>query len=197
MTGRRASAGYTLIEATFAIALGITLGAIASPQLLAAVDEARTAGGVRYMTTRLQQARMEAVVRSTDVGLQFVAVPGGFSYGVYVDGNGNGIRTTEIQRGVDRRIAAVEQLSDRVSGVEFGVLPGLPPVDAGSLAPGSDPIKLGASNILTFTPLGTSSSGSLYVLGRRSSQYVIRIVGETGKARVLKFDARTRQWKPS
>ena len=100
--------------------------------------------------------------------MQFVQTSRGYAYEVYVDGNGNGVRTRDIQRGEDQRIGSVEHLSDHFAGVDFGVLPGLPPVDAGSAAPGTDPIKLGASSILTFTPLGTSSSGSLYLRGRRN-----------------------------
>jgi hypothetical protein len=57
-------------------------------------------------------------------------------------------------------------------------------------------VKLGSSNLLTFTPMGTSSSGTLYVLGRRNLQYAIRVYGETGKVRALRFDSQTRQWKP-
>ena len=138
---------------------------------------------------------MEAVKRSADVALQFVQTSQGYTYTVYVDGNGNGIRTLDIQRGEDPRLSSVEHLDDNFAGVDFGVLPGLPPVDAGSAAPGTDPIKLGSSSILTFTAVGTSSSGSLYLRGQRNLQYVIRILGETGKTRVLKFDQRARQWK--
>lgn len=189
--------GYSLLEVMFALALSVTLSAVAGAQLIDSVDELRAAGAVRYLSTRLQQARMEAVMRSTDVALQFVQIPGGYTYASYTDGNGNGVRTRDIQGGADPRIGPVERLADQFVGVDFGVLPGLPPVDAGSAPPGTDPIKLGSSNILTFTALGTSSSGSLYLRGRRNAQYVIRIFGETGKTRVLKFDARAQQWKPS
>jgi hypothetical protein len=44
--------------------------------------------------------------------------------------------------------------------------------------------------------MGTSSTGSLYIRGRGTAQYVIRVMGETGRVHVLKFNARTRQWKP-
>jgi type II secretory pathway pseudopilin PulG len=189
--------GYTLIELMFALALSLTMGAVAAPQLLAAVEDARAAGAVRYVATKLQQTRMEAIVRSTDVGWQFVASAGKYAYTPYVDGNGNGIRTRDIQEGIDRPIGAGECLTDRFTGVDFGVVDGLPGVDSSGAPPGTDPIKLGASNILTFTALGTSSSGSVYVRGRRNVQYVIRIFGETGRVRVLKFDSRARQWKPA
>jgi type II secretory pathway pseudopilin PulG len=191
------SHGYTLIELMFALGLSVTLGAVATPQLLTTVDDVRAAGAVRYLNTKLQRARMEAVVRSADVGLQFVAAGNGYTVTAYRDGNGNGIRTRDIQRGVDLPIGSLDRLPDLFAGVDFGALPGLPSVDPGGTPPGSDPIRLGSSNILTFTPLGTASSGSLYVRGRRNSQYVVRVIGETGKTRVLKFDAVSQQWKPS
>jgi type II secretory pathway pseudopilin PulG len=186
---------YSLLELVFVAALSVTAGAAAAPLFLAALDDVRATGAVRYMSTRLHQVRMEAVNRSADVGMQFVATSKGYAYAVYVDGNGNGVRTLDIHRGEDRRLGSVEQLSDNFAGVDFGVLPGLPPVDAGSAVPGTDPIKLGSSGILTFTAKGTASSGSLYLRGRRRLQYVIRILGETGKTRVLKFDERAHQWK--
>jgi Type II transport protein GspH len=191
------SQGYSVLELMFAAALSVTVGAAAGPLLLAAVDDVRATGAVRYLATRLQQARMEAVGRSADVGVQFVPTADGYAYTVYVDGNGDGVRTRDIVRGLDQPIGSVERLSDHFAGIDFGVLADLPPVDAGSAAPGTDPIKLGSSSILTFTPLGTSSSGSLYLRGRRNLQFVIRILGETGKTRVLKFDSRAHQWKPS
>jgi prepilin-type N-terminal cleavage/methylation domain-containing protein len=192
-----AACGYTLIELMFALALSLTLGAIAAPQLLAAVEDVRSAGAARYLATRLQQARMEAIVRAADVGWQFVITEGGYTYTPYMDGNGNGIRTRDIQGGIDRRIGAVERLTSHFAGVDFGVLPGLPAIDSSGIPPGTDPIKFGSSHIVTFTALGTSSSGSLYVRGRRNAQYAIRILGETGRVRVLKFDARSQKWKPA
>ena len=193
----RENPGYSLLELILAAALCITAGAVAAPLFSAAVDDVRATGAVRYLSARLQQARMEAVRRSVDVGIRFVETSNGYEYAVYVDGNGNGVRTADIDRGDDRRIGPVEHLTDHFPGVDFGVLPGLPAVDAGSAVPGTDPIKLGSSSILTFTAAGTSSSGSLYLLGRRSLQYVVRVLGETGKTRVLKFDVRAHEWKAS
>jgi type II secretory pathway pseudopilin PulG len=199
LTTTRSSAadgGYSLSELLVVTALTATISAVAVPQLLATVDESRAIGAARYLATRLQQARMEAIARSAAVGIRFVEEGGTFSYAVYVDGNGNGVRTTDISRGIDRPIHAAERLRDHFYGVDFGVLPGLPPVESGAALPGTDPVKLGAANILTFTPAGTSTSGSLYVLGRKGTQYVVRIFGETAKTRVLQFDRRARRWKP-
>ena len=134
-------------------------------------------------------------MRSTSVAMKFAQTPDGYSYTVYLDGNGNGVLTADIQSGVDRPFNGTERLRDHFAGVEFGAVPGLPPIDPGGTPPGTDPIRLGVSSLATFTALGTSSSGTVYIRGRRDAQYVVRIYGQTGKVRVLKFDARSRQWK--
>jgi len=188
--------GYSLIELLFVAALIGVLGAVAIPGVLANVDDSRAIGATRYVSARLQRARMEAVVRSAPVGIKFAATDDGYSYGEYVDGNGNGVRAADIARGVDTAVRPPERLRDLFAGVDFGVLPGLPPVDAGGPPPGDDPVHLGVSNMVTFTPAGSSSTGSLYILGRSGAQYVIRIFGESGKTRALKFNPRSRKWNP-
>ncbi len=195
--GPRASpTGYSLVELMFATALVATMSALTVPGILATIDDMRAVGAARYVSARLQRARMEAVARSASVALRFVQTPDGYAYSVYVDGNGNGVRTSDIQRGIDREVMPLERLPDLFRGVDFGVLPGLPPVESGGSPPGADPIRLGASNILTFSAVGTSSSGSLYIRGQKGTQYVLRVFGETGRTHVLKFDPGARRWIP-
>jgi len=87
-------------------------------------------------------------------------------------------------------------LPDQFTGVEFGAMPGLPPVDPGGTPPGADPIRLGAGSVASFSAMGTSSSGTVYIRGRRDAQYAVRIFGETGKTRIVKFERGTGQWRP-
>lgn len=185
-----------MLELIFVTATIVIIAGTSMPQLFASVDDYRAAGAARYISGRLQRVRMGAVTRSADVGLLVTQTARGYSYAVYVDGDRNGLRSADIQKGTDRQLMAPERLVDQFAGVDFGAVPGLPSVDAGGTPPGTDPIRLGSSNIATFTAAGTSSSGSLYIRGRRDAQYVVRIYGQTGKTRVLKFDRRTRRWNP-
>jgi len=190
--------GYTVLELTFAVSLAMVIGAAAVPRLLTSADEIRAAGAARYVATRLHGARLAAVARSAAVGWQFVGSPtGGYTFAPYQDGNGNGIRSRDIQDGIDPQVGPVERLSNQFPGVEFGALPGLPPIDPGGSPPGSDPIRLGTGSILTFTPTGTATAGTLYVLGRNRAQYAVRVLGETGRTRVLRFNPTTGQWGPA
>lgn len=189
------AAGYSLIETMFVMALAATVTAMAVPQSLAALDDVRAAGAARYIAGRLQRARTEAIARSVTVGLQFTLSGTHYAYAMYVDGNNNGIRTAEITSGVDRLVLAPERLLDQFTSVDFATRPGLPAVDAGGTPPGSDPIHLGASNIVSFTPHGTATAGSIYIRGERT-QYVVRIYNDTARTRILKFDALTNRWRP-
>ena len=190
------SHGYSVLELVFVAALGVTMSAAAVPQYLSAIDDFRAAGATRYVSSRFQRARMEAVVRSAEVALQFTQTSTSYTYAVYVDGNRNGVLTRDIQRGTDRLIGAAERLPDQFLGVDFGAIPGLPPIDSGSTAPGTDPIRLGAGSFASFSAAGTSSSGTVYIRSRRDAQYAVRIFGETGKTRMWKFDRGARQWRP-
>ena len=188
--------GYSIVELMFVLGLAATVTGVAIPQALSAVDEVRTFGAVRYLVSRIHLARMEAVGRSNSTAFRFVKSGTSITYGAYADGNRNGIRTADIADGIDPVIQREERLSEHFPGVDFGALPGLPPVDPSGTAPGSDPIRLGSSDLLIFSPIGTATAGSLYVRGPRNAQYVIRVFGETGRTRMLKFDVRARQWRP-
>jgi type II secretory pathway pseudopilin PulG len=194
MAAFRTARGYSLIEIVFVAALSVTLAAVSVPQMLSGLDDHRAAGAARYLATRFQRTRMVAITRSAAVAIRFTTVGTSYSYTEYIDGNGNGVLTREIQSGVDPAVGPAEQLSQQFSGVDFGALPGLPPIDAGGTAPGSDPIRLGSANSASFSPLGSATAGTVYILGRGGAQYAVRIFGETGKTRLLKFDRRTRRW---
>ena len=188
-------AGSTLVEVLFVSTLVVTLTGIAVPQALVALDDVRAAGAARYVSARLQRARMEAVMRSADVAIRFTSTAAGYSYAAYVDGNRNGVRAAEISKGIDREVAPSERLSDKFACADFATLPNLPAVDSGGTPPGTDPVRLGSSNMASFSALGTGSTGTLYIRCG-NAQYAIRIYGETGKTRILRFDLRARRWNP-
>jgi hypothetical protein len=190
-------AGYTMIELVFVVGLAATLSVAASGAARAALDEYRAAGAARYLSSRLQQARMEAALRGADVAVRFVPDSDSYRFTTYIDGNASGVLARDIQAGIDRPLDKGERLIDQFPGVEFAAAPDAPAIDPGGDPPGDDPIRAGAGNMITFTPLGTSSSGSLFLRGGRRIQYVVRVFAETGKTRILKLDRTTRRWLTS
>jgi len=133
---RRTADGYSLLEVVFVGALGATLAAAAVPEVLTGIDEHRTSIAARYVAARFQRARTEAVMRSAIVALQFTQTTSGYAFAEYVDGNRNGVLASDMRSGVDWQHGAIERLPDQFTGVDFGVIPGLPPIDSGGAPPG-------------------------------------------------------------
>ena len=186
----------TMGELVVVLGLVATATATTLPELQAGLDDARVAGAARYLSSRLAEARMDAIQQSRAVAVRFALVNGQYSYTVYVDGNGNGVISRDIQRGVDRPILGPERLSDSFRNVEFGTQPGLPPIDSGSSAPGSDPIRLGTGNSVSFNSMGSATSGTIYLTGHSRVQYAVRVFGVTGKIRVYRYNRQTAKWLP-
>jgi hypothetical protein len=182
--------GFTLIEVLFAAT--VATAGVALPLAGSAIDELRTLAAARYLAGRIGYGRMDAIKRSTSVALRFVPSTPDYAFTPYADGNGNGVRAADIRRGVDPPVGVSQQLGDNFAGVRFGLLPGLPDVD-GAAGGSTDGVRIGAARILTMSPNGTATSGTLYVQGRRA-QYAVRVLGATGRTRILKYDTGAGTW---
>jgi type II secretory pathway pseudopilin PulG len=189
-------AAFSLIDLIFALGIAATLAAVGVPSVSAGLDDLRANAAARYVSGRLQQVRMQAIRRNAGIAMRFTQDTAGFHFEMYADGNGNGVLTRDIQSGVDPSVSPVDRLSDRFKDVEFGALAGLPSVDPGGTPPGIDPIRFGVSDMAVFTATGTSSSGSVYLLSRGGAQYAVRVYGETGRTRILKFHPGSGLWTP-
>src|SRR5215204_6649149 len=138
-------------------------------------------------------ARMLAVKRSASVALRFEADRGGYAVAEYLDGNGNGVRSAEIAAGIDTQLAPAQLRHDQFPSIVFGLLAGIPDMDGARSTAEGDGVRIGSSRILTLGPDGTATSGTLYLHGRRG-QYAVRVLGATGRTRVLRFETGTGQW---
>ena len=189
-----AGAGFTTIEVLFTVALAATILSMAIPSSQDAVDTIRTAAAARYLATRLAEARISAITRSTCIGLRFEADGTDYRFLQYGDGNGNGVRSADIAAGIDKPIGSREKLGDKFPGVALGLMNGYPDAD-GVGGTGADGVRIGTARIETMSPDGTATAGTLYLHGRRS-QFAVRILGTTGRVRVLEYRAEARAWVP-
>ena len=176
--------GFTLVDVLFVLSLIAILSAVAVPQSLTAVDRIRAVAAARLLASRMATARAQAVMRSAHVAIRFEEGRSGISFRMFVDGNGNGVRTADIDADVDAPLDAPTLLSDHFPGVAIAV----------SGSAGTDAVRLGSTDLLSFTPLGTATTGSIYVRGRDGSQFAVRVLGTTGRARIQRYIERTRTW---
>ena len=188
-----AQRGMSLIELLFVVALTGTLAAVAIPVSTSTVDEFRARSAARHVAQQIARLRTEAVKRSAFVGLRFVADGSDYRYTTYVDGNANGIRTTDITGGADPPLSEPEMLAWNFPGIRFGLAPGVPDAD-NQVVSSPDGIRIGSARILSLNPNGSATPGTIYVMSARGAQYAVRVLGATGRARVLKFDRTTSRW---
>lgn len=114
----------------------------------------------------------------------------------YLDGNSNGIRQNDILVKTDLPFRSTLRL-ERASGDLAPALlnppaPQIPPKKG--LLDDGDPVKFGKSNIISFSPNGDSSSGTLYLACRSQTQmYAIVLYGATARISLWKFS--NDQWQ--
>lgn len=162
--------------------MSLVLGAIAVPALLAGLDRARTLAAARHLAARMTLARAQAVTRGVYVALRFTDDNGVIVIRPYADGNGNGVRTKDITNGVDRPLEPASALRDLFPGVNI------------QAPPGGDAVQFGAGDLVSFAPIGTATSGSVYLQGRDGSRYAVRVLGATARTRVLHYDPARRDY---
>jgi Tfp pilus assembly protein FimT len=161
------------------------MAAAAVPPLLAGLDRTRTWAAARYLAAQMTAARTYAVLRSANVALRFVDGPSGVTFQTFVDGNRNGVRSADIAAAIDRPLDAPMRLPDLFPAVDIAIAPAL----------GDNAVRFGSSGLLSFTPLGTATSGTVYVRGRDGTQLAVRVLGVTGRTRVLRYTPRNGRWE--
>jgi hypothetical protein len=191
----RHTSGVSLAEVMTAISVSTTVAAVAMPMFLTGLDGFRAAGAARYFAARLAMVRMEAVKRARTVAVRFEPDGNGFRFCVYVDGNRNGVRTADIADGTDWPLGDADRLNVHFRNVAFGIGASVPGVDGEAAGADSDPIRFGRSNLLSYTPVGTSSSGTAYIRSLDGTQYAVRVLGATGRTRLLEYRPEERRWK--
>ncbi len=134
------------------------------------------------------------------MGVKFRPQPRrGVTFTLYRDGDGDGVRTADIRTGVDPALQPPRRLTHLGGGVRFGFPPGPAPRDPGDPARRLDrlvdPIRFNRSDIASFSPLGASTPGSLYLTDGRWHLSVVRLFGRTGKVKVLRYDRRAETWR--
>ena len=176
--------GYSLIELLFVTALTAVLAGAVTPRLLAGLDIPGPGGRLGTSRPAWRMARTHAVTRSAHVALRFQPGLTDVSFQPFVDENHNGVRNSDIAGGVDRPLGSPVRLSDLFPGVVIG-----------TTDPTGDPVRIGSSNLLSFTPLGTATPGTIYVRGRNNIELAVRVTGATGRTRILRRNPRSRVWE--
>lgn len=196
----RSERGYQLVELVVATALLALVLALATPPLLDAAAGIRVRLAAAELVGALRRARAEAVAHAVHVGVKFRTAPdGAVSWALYRDGDGDGVRTDDIDSGVDPQAAPARRLAHFDRRIGFGFPPGRPPRDPADprrrLDRLDDPIRFNRSDLASFGPLGGSTPGSLYLTDHARHLVAVRVFGATAKVKVIRYDPETETWR--
>jgi hypothetical protein len=115
---------------------------------------------------------------------------------LFADGDGDGVLQRDVEAGVDPSLTPMEFLDNHARDVSLRINQAVTDAGgSGELSPGDDALRIGATALLSFSPHGGATAGTLYVAARRGPQMAIRVFGGTGRVRILTFDAQARQWR--
>ncbi len=192
----RSEKGFTLIDLLIAIAIiGLTT-AIAVPQWQSLRRRAAVGAAAREIHSIFRLARSRAIARGANAGVKFTRGAYDWQYTIYDDGDGDGVRNDDIRKGIDRRVSGPLSM---IRGRELASIsiPDSVRVDPGGAAmpPGASPVRFGTSTICSFSPLGESTPGTIYLADAAGLAYAVRIFGGSARVRTLRYDPLRRRWE--
>ena len=189
--------GISPVELIVALALVATLAAATAHGAFQLQSALAVRSAAAELAATFFRARAYALARGVTVGIKFRRDGGRYEWALYRDGNGNGIRTTEIASGVDRSLGL--SIAWPRSDVRPGILTDGSVPDPSS--PGrrldrpDDPIRFNNSDICSFSPAGESTPGSIYLWDGRDRMAVLRVFGRSAKVRTLFYFRGEKSWR--
>jgi hypothetical protein len=171
---------------------------VGAPSVMSLMSVVAIRSAVSEVSAAFLRTRSYAITRGVYVGMKFRRNGNAYEWTLYQDGNGNGIRSAEIARGVDRPLGLYIPWSR--NDVRPGILTGQRVPDPSnpdqSLDRPDDPIRFNNSDICSFSPLGESTPGSIYLWDGRDRMAVVRVYGRSAKVRALYYRRGEKGWKP-
>ena len=170
--------------------------ALSLPALSNLLAEEGLAAAAREVSGILNMARARAVFQGADVGVKWISSGGDLVLSVYQDGNGNGVTTADIRKGIDRLVAGPYWLRGKYPGISFSFVPGFDGLDPGGAPIGNvaDPLRFGRSDICSFSPIGKASPGTVYLSNRNRRQAAVRVTPANAKIQSFTWHGKSLKW---
>lgn len=180
--------GQTLIEMVVVLSLIGGVAAMGTSAMTRAKHDIALAAGTSELRALFQRVRMTAVSHDRNVAIRFRPVGDLWSWTIYEDGDGDGVRTDDINRGVDFAVDRPRVFQFRP--VRIGV-PSGPVIDPtnGQLLSLRLPVRFGTSQLCSFSREGEATNGSVVITdGERAT--IIRVGGTSALITVLRWNGK-------
>ncbi len=187
--------GFSLIEVLIVVAIvGITAG-VATPHAQSLRRRAAVRVAAMEIRAMFRAARMRAIATHANTGVKFSRAKGAWEFAIYDDGDGDGVRSDDIGGGTDRVVTPFRPVC-RDPQLASIALPSFVTVDpdGDAVKRGSSPVQFGRSSICSFSPLGESTPGTVYLADSGGHAWAVRVFGGSARVRLLRYDATRRRW---
>ncbi|HEX9735600.1 MAG TPA: GspH/FimT family pseudopilin [Thermoanaerobaculia bacterium] len=193
-------AGYTLLDALMVVAILGFVAATIYPPFVQTTSSLRLKMAAQQIAGAMRLARAYAIRHSANVAVKFrVGDDGAVTYALYRDGDGDGVRSNDLESGKDPEVWPPRRLHYIGGSVRVGIPPGRPPRHPGNpdrrLDQLDDPIKFNSSDLASFSPLGTATPGSIYLSDAHRHLMAVRIYHVSGKVTILAYDETSETWQ--
>jgi prepilin-type N-terminal cleavage/methylation domain-containing protein len=187
--------GFTISELLTTIAIIGMFASISVPAFLSYHRRSAARVAASEIRSIFHLARSRAIARHAHAGLKFSSDGVVWRYALCDDGDGDGLRNDDLSKGIDR-CAGLPRPVLRESGFATIGLPSFPmkDPDGDPFPTPRSPVQFNSSTICSFSPMGQSTPGTIYLTNRDDDVYAVRVYGASAKMRVLRYDRTTTKW---
>ncbi len=173
------STGSSIIEAVVVLAVfGIVLQAVA-PAFVRWRQARRLEAAAEELVLFAAGLRVAAAAAGTSRGLAIDSTAETVGWTPVADGDGDGLRRADLRAGRDVAIGRRRDLATNYPGVIAGLPPGVRTPNGG--VPPTDGVAFGRGDLLSLSPDGTATSGSLYLSNQFGDAVAVRVYGVTAR----------------
>lgn len=189
------NSGHSLSELLIALALVGLLAGVGVPRFDAYRRRSAVIAAADVLRGVFRRVRSEAIARGRNCGAKFVQSGTTWTFSIYTDTDGDGVTNDDIKSGVDHRLAGPFPLDSRLAPAMIAT----PPMkvrdpDGDWMLPTDSPVQFNRSVLCSFSPIGGGTPGSIYLSDGVATFYAARVLGASGKVRLVRYDARSAKW---
>ena len=193
-------AGFSMLDITVTLAVVTLIVALSLPFLVDMASGVRVELAAGEMAGVLNLARGYSVRHGTKVAVKFrTEASGVVTHALYRDGDGDGVRSADIESGADPEVRPPRRLAHFDRRIRFGFPEGQAPRDPSDprrrLDRLEDPIRFNRSDLASFDPGGTATPGTIYLTDGRHHLSAVRVNNRSGKVSVLHYDRQAEIWR--